>query len=45
MLFETRPRRARFGALLLGHAEEGDDLDAKIVFEIKDGGSVTKTWS
>ena len=25
--------------------EEGDDLDAKIVFEIEDGGSVTETWS
>ena len=29
----------------LPDAEEGDDLDAKIVFEIEDGGSVTETWS
>ena len=26
-------------------SEEGDDLDAEIVFEIEDGGSVTETWS
>ena len=29
----------------LPDAEEGDDLDAEIVFEIEDGGSVTETWS
>jgi len=33
-------RRAAFG-----DAEEGDILDAKIVFEIEDGGPVTETGS
>lgn len=45
MLFETHPRRVRFGAALPGLRKKGDDLDAKVVFEIKDGGSVTKTRS
>ena len=45
MVFDTHAHTRVFNALPLGDVEEGVDLNAEIVLEIKYGGSVTETRS
>ena len=44
-MFDTHARHARFRRAASGDVEEGVDLNAEIVFEIKYGGAITETWS